>query len=775
MYFCGLYKRFSIKIPEMEKLSKIILRIRWFIIIVVLAITVFLAFQIPSIRINSDVISSLPDNDPDAVLLKKIGTKFGGNKTGMIILESGNIFTKEVLEHVKQVTDTLSEIEGISSVTSLTSIMDIRADENGMEIGKLIDVDDMPDSPEELTMLKKKVLSHDNFKGTIVSEDGTTTIIVFSMDDAADMQVLANLVKDKTERLKLPEKIYFAGSPMLITSISDLISSDLARLLPIAFILILVVLYFGFRSFRGVVLPLLTAVLSIVWVIGIMALSGTEINMVSNNIPIVLLAVGTAYAIHVINRIGQVKNDLNQSIIIALTYVTIPVILAALTTIGGFLSFIFGSYLKMIMDFGLYTALGTFFALVLSIIFVPALISAFKWENRRKSAEEGEAETTFFSRFFHLPLHRLLFNHTKTVLASWIIITIISIAGIFLVKRNVDIRNYFRKGNPTRIAEDIMTLKFGGSKPVFVLFKGDIQSPELLNTMLRTEEYMKKSPGVVATQSIAGLIAEINDVLGEGRKIPDDKNKIEQLWFLFDGNESVGKLVSEELDEAIIISKFLSPENKERKEFAEYMNSFIKANSTPGCRIEITGMPFIETTMDRSLIKSQAGSLIIAILFVIFIVSIILRSFLAGIFAAIPIISTILVLFGVMGFTGIPLNIATVLVASIAMGIGIDYSIHVITHFNSHLNEGSTISKALDETIAISGKAIIINVISVSAGFLVLLFSEMVPLQYFGLLISLSMVGSGLSALTFLPVILILAHRRKERGAEAEWRKGTTT
>jgi predicted RND superfamily exporter protein len=744
----------------MEKIIKAILKIRWLIIIIVLAITVFLALQIPSIRINSDVISSLPDNDPDALLLKKIGAKFGGNKTGMIILESGNIFTPEVLSHVRQITDSLAEIEGISAVTSLTNIMEIKADENGLEVGKLIDSDNMPDSPEEFSRLKEKVLSHENYKGTIVSEDGTTTIIVFSMDDAADMRVLANLVKEKTVELKLPEKIYFAGSPMLITSISQLISADLSRLLPIAFLLILLVLFIGFRSLRGVILPLLTAVISIVWVIGIMSLAGSEMSMVSNNIPIVLLAVGTAYAIHVLNRIDQIKGDLNQAIIIALSYVTIPVILAALTTIGGFLSFIFGSYLKMIRDFGIYTALGTFIALLLSIIFVPAVISAFSWKNRSNSAEENGAEIKFFSRYFHLPLHRLLFKHSKAVIASWIVITIVSIAGIFLVKRNVDIRNYFRKENPTRIAEEIMTEKFGGSKPVFVLFKGDIQSPQLLNTMLRTEEYMKMSPGLVATQSVADLIAEINAALGEGRKIPDKKNKIEQLWFLLDGNENMGKFVSEDLDEAIIISKFMSPENKERKEFALYMNSFIKENSTPECTIEITGMPFIETTMDRSLIKSQSGSLIIAVLFVILIVSLILRSFSAGIFAAVPIISTIIVLFGVMGYTGIPLNIATVLVASIAMGIGIDYSIHVITHFNSHLKEGATISKALDETISISGKAIIINVISVSAGFLVLLFSEMVPLQYFGLLITFSMVGSGLSALTFLPAILILANRK---------------
>jgi len=758
----------------MEKVSKFILRIKWLIILLVTAITLFLAFQIPAIRINSDVISSLPDTDKDAVLLKKIGEKFGGNRTGMIILESGNVFTKEGIEHVKQVSDTLSEIIGITSVTSLTTIMDIRSDENGLEIAKLIDNEKIPDSPEEMRLLREKVLAHENYRGTIVSEDGTTSVIVFSMDEEADMRVLANLVKSKTEELSLPEKVYFAGSPMLITSISQLIAKDLSRLLPIAFILISIVLYLGFRSFRGLVLPLLTAVISIVWVIGIMALSGAEMSMVSNNIPIVLLAIGTAYTIHVLNRIDQVRGDLNQAIVLALSYVAIPVILAALTTIGGFLSFIFGSYLKMIMDFGLYTALGTFIALVLSIFFIPALISAFKWENRRKSKDESEAEKTFFSRYFHLPLHRLLFNHTRAVLALWLAITVISIAGSFLVKRNVDIRNYFRKENPTRIAEDIMTNKFGGSKPVFVLFKGDIQSPGLLNMMLKTEEYMKMNPGVVATQSIAGLIADINGALGEGRKIPDNKDKVEQLWFLFDGNEAISKFVSEDLDEAIIISKFLSPENKERKEFAEYMNDFIKKNSTSECTIEITGMPFIETTMDRSLIKSQAGSLIIAVLFVILIVSIILRSFTAGFFAAVPIISTIMVLFGVMGFTGIPLNIATVLVASIAMGIGIDYSIHVITHFNSHISEGATISAALDETIAISGKAIIINVISVSAGFLVLLFSEMVPLQYFGLLISLSMVGSGLSALTFLPVILILARRRKERGVTVQRHNGIT-
>ena len=747
----------------MDKIINSILKLRWSIVLLVISLTLFLALQIPKIRINSDVISSLPDNDIDAVLLKKIGTQFGGNKTGMIILESENIFTAGVIEHIKQITDTLTEIEYVSSVTSLTNIMDIKAGEYGMEIGRLVDEYDLPQSAEELMLLKEKVLSNDNYRGNIVSADGTSTIVLFSIEDDANMQSVARLVQEKTESLNIPEQIYFAGSPMLITAISQLIASDLTRLLPIAFLLITIVLYLGFRSLRGVVLPLLTAVLAIVWVIGIMSISGAEMTMVSNNIPIVLLAISTAYTIHVLNRINQVKGDINKAIVMALTYVTVPVILAALTTITGFFSFIFGAYLTMIRDFGLFTALGTFIALLLSIFFVPALISVLRWKERDRSDAEMKAEKTFFSKYFQVPLHDLLFNHPKRVLSLWIVISIISIGGMFLIKRNVDIRNYFRKDNPTRIAEEIMTEKYGGTKPVFLLFRGDIQNPDILKKMLEAEEYMKKSPGVDAANSVADLILEINAAFGEGRKIPDEREKIEQLWFLLDGNETINSLVSEDMDEAVIISKFLSPGNREKVEFEEYMNKFISENSNPECTIEITGMPFIEATMDRSLIKSQMGSLVIAVIIVIIIVSVILRSLTSGFFAAVPIISTIIILFGVMGYSGIPLNIATVLVASIAMGIGIDYSIHVITHFNSHLDEGATISEALDQTIAVSGKAILINVISVSAGFLVLLFSEMVPLQYFGLLISLSMAGSGLSALTFLPVILILANRKRQQ------------
>lgn len=750
----------------MNKIAKSILRYRWLIITVVILFTAFTAYQITKMQINSDVISSLPDDDPHAALLKEIATEFGSNKMGMVILESDDIFQTEILQHVQQITDTIKDIDGVISVSSLTNIIDI----NELGVGTLVDPYDLPDETEELEALRERVNAKDMYRGNIVSEDGTATLIVFSLAEDADVEMVAKAVIRKTEGMNLPETLYYAGSPMMVTAIADLISNDLIRLLPIAFLLIALILALFFKTVRGVVLPLLTVAIAIVWTLGIMALIGYKMSMISNNIPIILLAVGSAYTIHVLNRVNQMKDaDRRKALLKAMIYIFIPVILAAITTAIGFMSFIFGAYLEMIRDFGIFTSLGTFFAAALSLFFIPALIAALSIYKKNATKNNQVNKNHLLDNYFLIPLKNLLIRHPKYILTTWGILILVSIIGIFLIQRSVDIQEYFRKDNPARTAENIMINKFGGSKPIFVLFKGDVQSPEVLNMIVETSNYMKGSPDVRATNSVANLVMEVNYGMGEGiRRIPPEKDMIEQLWaFTLDGNDILKTYVNEDMTEAVLISKFMSPDNQAKIDFAEYMDKFILENSSEECEIQITGMPFVDVTMDRSLIRSQFGSLSIAIIMVIIFVGLILRSLKTGFFATIPIIAAIIILFGVMGFAGIPLNIATVLVASVALGIGIDYSIHVISNvkylMKSHEDD---ISHALEETILVSGKAIVINVISVSAGFLILLFSEMVPLQYFGFLVALSMIGSGVGSLTLLPVILILDNRRILRKSE---------
>jgi hypothetical protein len=723
--------------------------------------TLFFGNEIRSLKIDADILRSLPDEDPDARLLKKIGENFGGNNMGVIILETDNIYQTSVLEHIQLLTYTLANIDGITTVSSLTNIINIKGGDYGIEIGKLVDEYEMPESPKDFQILRNNILNNEMYKGSIVSEDETSTLIIFNLDNNSDVNAIAKNVIQKTEELNLPEKLYYIGSPMLLTYISDLMRDDLTNLLPLAFLVIAFILFLSFRSISGVLLPLLIAIIAIVWSLGSMAFLDIKMSMISNNIPIILLAIGSAYTIHVINRINKVSQSKETDVIArALAFVLIPLILAALTTIIGFVSFIFGAYLNMIVDFGIFTALGTLFASLLSIFFVPAILEVINYKRKKNIKQK---EHSFLTNYFLKPINALLIKRPKTILIFWMVLIAISIVGMSSIKRSVDIQEYFKKNNPTRLAENIMIEKFGGTKPIFVHFKGNMQSPKVLKTMIQTSEYMEKSPDVYTSMSIAKLIAEINLNITNTRGIPNKSEQIEQLWFLLEGNEVLNRFVNEDLTEGIIISKFKSPDNESKKEFAKYMRAFIATNSSEDCEIEITGMPFVDITMDQSLINSQIGSILIAILFVIILVGIILRSWISGLYASIPIIATIILLFGFMGLTGISLNIATVLVASVALGIGIDYSIHIISHFNESYKKSQDLYASIQESILISGNAIIINVISVSAGFLILVFSEMVPLQYFGLLIALSMVSSCLGALTLLPSILILMNRNKSK------------
>ena len=755
--------KFTSKTKDLDlvNLSKKILAKKWLIISLVLMGTLFFGNEIRSLKIDADILRSLPDDDPDARLLKKIGKNFGGNNMGVIILETDNIYQTSVLEHIQLLTDTLANIDGITTVSSLTNIINIKGGDYGIEIGKLVDEYEIPESPKDFQILRNNILNNEMYKGSIVSEDETSTLIIFNLDNNSDVNAIAKNVIQKTEELNLPEKLYYIGSPMLLTYISDLMRDDLTNLLPLAFLVIAFILFLSFRSISGVLLPLLIAIVAIVWSLGSMAFLDIKMSMISNNIPIILLAIGSAYTIHVINRINKVSQSKEADVIAtALAFVLIPLILAALTTIIGFVSFIFGAYLNMIVDFGIFTALGTLFASLLSIFFVPAILEVVNYKGKKNIKQK---EHSYITNYFLKPINALLIKRPKTILIFWMVLIAISIVGMSSINRSVDIQEYFKKNNPTRLAEKIMIEKFGGTKPIFVHFKGNMQSPKVLKTMIKTSEHMEKSPDVYTSMSIAKLIAEINLNITNTRGIPNKSEQIEQLWFLLEGNEVLNRFVNEDLTEGIIISKFKSPDNESKKEFAKYMRAFIATNSSKDCEIEITGMPFVDITMDQSLINSQIGSILIAILFVIILVGIILRSWISGLYASIPIIATIMLLFGFMGLTGISLNIATVLVASVALGIGIDYSIHIISHFNESYKKSQDLYASIQESILISGNAIIINVISVSAGFLILVFSEMVPLQYFGLLIALSMVSSCLGALTLLPSILILMNKNKSK------------
>lgn len=750
----------------MKKFSESIVKFRWFVLTFVVVVTAFFSYQFKNLQVDSNVINALPEDDPVVKLFKDIGHKFGGTEIGIVVIESDNVFRPEVLEHIMQITDTLSKMEKLVSVTSITNLMSFNVEGDNFEVDNLISRSNWPKTIEDAEVIRDRIANDKMITGNIVSEDGNATVVIFTFQGDVDINKTSSEIINKIDELQLPENIYYVGAPFMTKYIADVISTDMMKLIPISFLLIALILYLSFHSFRGVILPILTAGLAIIWAIGSFILMGLKLSMVSNNVPIIILAVGSAYAIHVLNRINQIdEKDPKKAVVKALPLIIVPVILASLTTMIGFLSFIFGAYLSLIRDFGLLAAFGTLFSGFLAVVFVPALLSVIPVK-KKKIEKEGllaSKGTSYLNKYVLLPLYRAIVTYPSRVLGVWILLFIIGIAGIFMLKRSVSVSDYFRKGHPVTVSNDIMDQKFGGSKPIFIAFKGDMQSPELLKSMAETEAYLKASPYITNAQSIADVVINLNKAMSGEEKIPDEQGKIEQLWFLLGQNENINQLVTEDLDEGIIIAKFNNKGQGEVKEFDKYIKDYLSKNKSDNFSVEITGMPYVNAQMDQSLVSSQLMSLIIAIILVISVISILFKSFKDGIFASLPILATITILYGIMGLTGIPLNIATVLVASVAMGIGIDYSIHFISHFKHTYKKNDDIDTSIKESMLVSGKAIFVNFISVAAGFSVFVFSDLMPMVYFGILIALSMLGSSMGALTLLPTTILLSYRKRSK------------
>ena len=745
----------------MRKLSELIIRFRWPVIVSVALVTLFFTYQLFHIQVDSNIINSLPADDPDVALFRKVGKEFGSNEIGMLIVKGENVLLPEVLNDIKMITDTLSSSEGVISVNSLTNIEHLEVTGDDFQVTNLINKENIPKNAAEADALLKKITADPMITGNLIAKNGRSAVIIFSYAGDVKIERVSKEIMEKIEKMPVKNDYYFAGGPFMVTYVSKVVSHDLAILIPISFLIITLLLYLSFHSVRGVVLPLLTAGLAIIWSMGLFSWLGMKLSMVSNNVPIIILAVGTAYVIHILNQIDHRKESgSKEKLTNALSLMLVPVSLSALTTMVGFLSFIFRAYLSMIRDFGLLAAIGTFFSGLLAVTFVPALIAVLP-DKRTKKNISSVKETPFLLKKFLIPLSEKVISHPKRILTIWIIILIVSIGGIFLLKRSVSVAGYFKDSHPVSISEQILSKSFGGTKPVFITFTGNIMSPEVLKAMMDLEEYMIKSPLIGSTQSVADVVRELNKKISGENKIPDDEGAIGQLWFLLDQQESISHLVNPDLDQALIIAKFQDIGDHSTIELNEYMQDYFNSHQSEDYSIQMTGMPFINKKLSDNLLYSQIVSLIIALILVMTIVSFMLRSFVKGMYASLPVIVTIGIIYGVMGYTGIPLNIATVLVASIAMGIGIDYSIHFFSYFNHSKAGGNSVKNAITESIRISGKAIIINFISVSLGFLTLIFSNLVPMIYFGIIIALSMLGAAMGALTLLPSILLLEQKEK--------------
>ena len=865
------------------------------IVAVIAAVTVFFALQIPRAQLDNNNFRFIPENDPERLMMKKIDETFGSQLIILVGLERkhGTIFDADFLDKVRAFDKEVEKIDIVESVTSIVSTDYITGAGDSIVAQPLL-AEDFAGTKEEIAALKDRISSWELYSRALVSDDLSSTQILVNLnippEDAGKPEVVAihKSIKRFAEQAGFADtNIYITGMPVFSSVVNEATRNDLIFLVPLVVLVVVLVLFFSFRRLSGIVLPLLTVLISAIWAVGAMPLFGVKLSIISTVLPVILVAVGSAYGIHVVSHYFDEMADkavLDESEHRALVFAVLrkigqPVLLAALTTFAGFASFCFTKVIP-IFEFGIFSSFGVLVAFAVAVTLIPALLlirGPVKKVPRFRTSEIEPGQEDPLSAAIADGLGHVIARKRATILVACGIV-FISLFGISrLVIDNVLVE-YFKPDTDVVKSDSFIRTQFGGSKSVSVVVSseipGEVLRPDVLAAMDGLALYLKQHvPEVGKTSGFTDIIKRINQVFNvdespSGLKpstveapVPADAGGEPGFGFGFADSSAAAPGVSaqaasapaapaqatptplaEKLD-ALAMVAFLNkavsegdtgtmsagellrrlersvnyrgaayyeipvdPERYGKKSFEELkalisnylvlvsgnvdafaddplepkairmavqlrtigqidtnralgaMREYIAQRFPKDVKVEIGGDALVEKSLNDLVVQSQLSSVAISLLMVFVILAIYYRSAVAGLIGLAPLSISILINFAVMGFAGIKLNIGTAMVASISVGIGIDYTIHYMAAFhNEYLATGGK-GDFLRRTFLTSGKAILFNAVSVGAGFAVLCLSQFIILADLGLLIALTMGTSALVSLTVLPVLLLITN-----------------
>jgi predicted RND superfamily exporter protein len=500
----------------------------------------------------------LPEDDPQIARHLDVSKKFSTNDVVMILIRpTDGVFRSEFLHRVQALTERLKETPGLKMVTSISNASDIRRIPGGIEVANLLDP--MPLDPQSLAELKRKVLTKDIFRNRVVSGDGKwLALSAYVAPDVDQIRVVAEtLIPEARKAFAGEGECLFTGMPAETYFINQFVGRDLATLVPIALILILAILFFGFRSWQGVVFPILVVVVSTVWLFGLIGFLGQPLTIVSPVIPVVIIALGSAYGIHVLNRlIIQVSTgecDKAESIIAGTRVIFVPLVLAGITDVIGFLTFN-GARLGLIADFGLYTAIGLLLAMTVALGLVPALASTIDFAGLQRG-HEGHALARFLSRFGDWVVRR-----RRPILVTGLVLFSGFVFALTRLQQEVSFAKFYTAASLPRRSMEAANIHFDGAYPVALAVETDqIRSAANLRVLRRLQNYMYSLPGTSQPFAITDFIQELNWQLNDRYAIPDRDAAVGNLWFFVEGRDELSQLLTADDRQSVIMAKISNP------------------------------------------------------------------------------------------------------------------------------------------------------------------------------------------------------------------------
>jgi predicted RND superfamily exporter protein len=750
---------------RLERYARFLTEHAWMVLVAVALVTVVLAAGTRRLRADFDVEASLPANHPFVQIDREIRREFGGRRTMIVAIvpRDGDVWRPEVLALVRDVTLVALRLPDVmaQNVVSLAAPSVRYAEDRGgsLEIDYLMR--EPPRTPEEVQRLRARVQDDPQLRGLLVTPDDRAALLFVDFWDGPS----AGEIVERTLGLAAPYRdrpvdFYFAGEPMFAAGDLEQ-SAEIARRIPVTFLVIAVMLLLSFRSVQGMFVPMLTATLSTIWGLGIMGYTGIAFDSWNVAAPILLIAVAAAHSAQMLKRYGEEvqRSRDNRAAVIASTASMGPVMIAAGSTATlGFASLaLFG--VRSIGNFGLACAYGIGSAVLLEMTFIPAL-RALLPAPRRVPPEGGLTQ-----RVLSALEHAIVRRRGRAVLVGTGVALALAAIGALRIRTYGSTREYMpRDGIARRHLEEIEK-HFEGTVSMTILWKGDQGSARtvgLVQHVAALEDEIGRDPIVLRTASLADLVKSLHKTFNPDDptpyRVPHDQELVAQLMFLGE-SPAFERFTDRALSKALLVAYLRTDDSAKVGPLVRHVQAWVAAHPPPsGVKVLVAGGvgPTVLAVNEHTTHGKLLNMLVV--LAVIYLVSsIMLRSATGGLYVVSPIVATIAILFGVLGWTGIRLDMGSASVIAMAAGIGADYAIYFLYRLREERARLDSDAAAVGAALHTSGRAVVFVAASIGAGFAVLGFSKYLGLWLFGTLMPTAMAVSCLAALSIMPVLVLRA------------------
>jgi hypothetical protein len=528
----------------MKQLAKFITKNSKIILALVIFITILGLTQIGNLRIEDDITKYLSENDPEIIFYQEISEKFGqyDENLTLISLEYHNsLFTLENLQNFKTIIENLEQSDHIISVDSFLNMPKIIGTDYGIEVREFVEV--FPETEEEVQQLKADILQDDLIKDNYLSPDGQVVLIMLESPDNVNGAYLRNDLENIINKNnKNIERVESFGLPIMEVQITEIALNNMSLAI-ISAIVIITILYYYFRSVQGTFLPILIALLTSFWVLSLVASSGRTVTIVISVIPVLMLALVTAYGIHFINRYYEERNYLppQDAIENTIVFISIPILMSALTTMAGFSSLI-TAVVKPMTEFGVFATIGIFLAFLLVVFLLGAIFSRFAPKKVPKNFSFHANDLV--SKILKL-IAQIVTTKKAFIIGLTLVVIIISIIFSSQVQTDSSIEGRLGVNNPINKSMEYFKDKFGGVDFLYVyLDTENVKHPYILRNIDKIQNYAKRLPSLSQPISIAIFITQLNNAMENKKIIPANPDKIDNLWFFAEGNEFVDSMIA---------------------------------------------------------------------------------------------------------------------------------------------------------------------------------------------------------------------------------------